>query len=494
MPSSSSAPARAAPARARACAYTVLRRVFEQDAYADLALRSQARDLDARDRALAMRLAYGAVQRRGTLDHLIERLAERPVGKLEAPLLAALRLGLYELLYLGGAPDRAVVADAVELAKTGGAGVDTGGGAKSGGERRVGGGGTAMSGRDHRAGGGRGGHGLVNAVLRRATREGAALLAELDDGTPEAAALAHSHPEWIARLWWEELGAEEARALLAFDNEPAELALRVNTLVAEPVSVAGQLRAGPRPVGVHGDPGIPEALVLEGPWDVHGSPQWRAGALLAQSRAAMLPARALAPEPGERVLDLCAAPGGKSTHLAALMGGRGEVVAVERNRRRAAELQRTVERLRAQGCVRVVLGDAERPLEGEALFDRVLVDPPCSGLGTLQARADLRWRVAPGDLVRLASTQAAILAAGAAAVRPGGVLVYSTCTISAIENEHQISAFLESNRDFALDDLGAELPDRRSRAQVGQLLGRCVLTLPHRDRTAGFFIARMRRC
>ncbi len=446
----------------------VLRRVFERGAYADLALRSEARDLDARDRALAMRLAYGAVQRRDTLDYLIERLAERPAGKLDAPLLAALRLGLYELLYLGGAPDHAVVADAVELAKRSGAGVGGGGGG-----RRV---------------GGRGGHGLVNAVLRRATREGAALLVELEDGTPEGAALAHSHPEWIARLWWDELGAEEARALLAFDNEPGELALRVNTLVAEPATVRAQL-----PVSVHGDPGIPEALVLEGPWDVHGSPQWRAGALLAQSRAAMLPARALAPEPGERVLDLCAAPGGKSTHLAALMGGRGEVVAVERNRRRAAELQRTVERLRAEGCVRVVLGDAERPLEGEAPFDRVLMDPPCSGLGTLQARADLRWRVAPGDPARLAATQAAILAAGAAAVRPGGVLVYSTCTISATENERQISAFLESNPDFALDDLGAELPDRRSGAPVGLRPGYCVLTLPHRDRTAGFFIARLRR-
>jgi 16S rRNA (cytosine967-C5)-methyltransferase len=491
-----------APARARACAYAVLRRVFEQGAYADLALRSQARDLDARDRALAMRLAYGAVQRRGTLDHLIERLAERPVGKLDAPLLAALRLGLYELLYLGGAPDHAVVADAVELAKAA-----------------------------------RAGHGLVNAVLRRATREGAALLAELDDATPERAAVKHSHPEWIARLWWEELGTDDARALLAFDNEPGELALRVNTLVAEPATVAAQLSAGlatdaaqlsadpatdaaqlsadpatvaaqlsadlasvtaqlsadpalrgeeeQRPVALRGDPGIPEALVLEGPWDVHGSPQWRAGAVLAQSRAAMLPARALAPEPGERVLDLCAAPGGKSTHLAALMEGRGEVVAVERNRRRAAELQRTVERLRAQGSVRVVLGDAARPLEGEAPFDRVLVDPPCSGLGTLQARADLRWRVTPKDVTQLARIQAGILAAGAAAVRPGGVLVYSTCTISPTENQHQISAFLESNPDFALEDLGAELPGLRQ--------GRCVLTLPHRDRTAGFFIARLRR-
>jgi 16S rRNA (cytosine967-C5)-methyltransferase len=444
------------PSKARVCAYAVLRRVFEQGAYADLALRTEAGDLDARDRALAMRLAYGAVQRRGTLDHLIERLAGRPVGKLDAPLLAALRLGLYELLYLGGAPDHAVVADAVELAKAG-----------------------------------RGGHGLVNAVLRRATREGEALLGELDDDTPQSAAIEHSHPEWIARLWWDHLGAEQARALLAFDNEPGEFALRVNTLCAEPAAVAAQMLAYPRPVAVHRDPAIPEALVLDGPWDVHGSSLWRAGALLAQSRAAMLPSWALDPQPGERVLDLCAAPGGKSTHLAALMEGRGEVVAVERNRRRAAELQRTVERLRAQACVRVVLGDAARPQEGHAqAFDRVLVDPPCSGLGTLQARADLRWRITSEDLTQLARTQAAILAAGAAAVRPGGVLVYSTCTISPTENERQISTLMESNPDFSPDDLGAELP---SRARIGQPWGCGVLTLPHRDHTAGFFVARLRR-
>ncbi|MFI5005476.1 MAG: hypothetical protein ACHQE6_10735, partial [Solirubrobacterales bacterium] len=135
----------------------------------------------------------------------------------------------------------------------------------------------------------------------------------------------------------------------------------------------------------------------------------------------------------------------------------------------------------------------------EGQFDRVLVDPPCSGLGTLQARADLRWRVSPDDVKQLAGTQAAILAAGAGVVRPGGVLVYSTCTISPTENERQISAFLESNPDFALDDLRAELPDRssagvRSGRIADRAVGeRCVLTLPHRDRTAGFFIARLRR-
>ena len=333
----------------------MLRRVFEDGAYADRALRGEAKELDARDRALAMRLAYGAVQRKGTLDFLIERLAERPVARLDARLLAALRLGLYELLYLGGAPDHAVVADGVELAK----------------------------------GGARGGHGLVNAVLRRGAREGGALLAELGDETPARAAVKHSHPEWIARLWWEQLGASDARALMAYDNEPGELALRANTLLTDAATLAGEL-----PVPTHTDPDLPEALVLEGPFDAHDSPAWRAGAFLAQSRAAMRVARVLDPRPGERVLDLCAAPGGKSTHLAALMGGEGEVVAVERNARRAGMLARTAQRLHAAN-VRVEVADAavERP-EG-AVFDRVLVDPPCSGLGTLQARADLRWRVDP---------------------------------------------------------------------------------------------------
>jgi 16S rRNA (cytosine967-C5)-methyltransferase len=412
----------------------VLRRVFERGAYADRALHAEARELDARDRALAMRLTYGAVQRKGTIDYLIEGLAGRPVGRLDAPVLAALRLGLYELLYLRGAPDHAVVADAVELAKVQGST----------------------------------GHGLVNAVLRRAIREGPALLDSLDDSTPESAALKHSHPKWIAQMWWAQLGASEARELMRQDNEPGEVALRVNTLHTDAQTLAREL-----PVATHSDPALPEALVLEGPFDVHGSPLWRAGAFLAQSRAAMLVARTVDPQAGERVLDLCAAPGGKSTHLAALMGGSGEVLAVERNSRRAAELERTAHRLHASN-VRVEIADAGVPRAEGAVFDRVLVDPPCSGLGTLQARADLRWRITPENLKEMVLTQATILAAGAAAVRPGGVLVYSTCTISPTENERQIDAFIESHPDFAL----AETP---------------VMTLPHRNHTAGFFIARLLR-
>jgi 16S rRNA (cytosine967-C5)-methyltransferase len=448
------------PAPARRCAFAVLRRVFERGAYADQALQAESADLDPRDRALAMRLSYGAVQRKATLDHLIERLAARPAERLDPPLLAALRLGLYELLYLTGAPDYAVVADAVELAKSGG----------------------------------RAGHGLVNAVLRRAAREGpGVLLGELSEQTPEQAALMHSHPEWIARLLWDELGAPGARALMAYDNEAGEFALRANTLRTDVATLAAEL-----PVPTHVDGEIPEALVLEGPFDMHASPLWQAGAFIAQSRAAMLVSHSLAPLPGERVLDLCAAPGGKSTHLAALMEGEGEVLAVERNPRRAGALVRAAQRLGASN-VRVEIADAASARGEGAVFDRVLVDPPCSGLGTLQARADLRWRLTPEAVREMAHEQERILAAGAAALRPGGLLVYSTCTISPIENERLIAAFLQSHPEFSIDDLAAERPrfagrsSGGSRDRAAEIRGRCLLTLPNRDRTAGFFIARLRR-
>jgi 16S rRNA (cytosine967-C5)-methyltransferase len=444
---------RAHVAYARACAYAVLRRVFERGAYADHALRAEAKDLDARDRALAMRLAYGAIQRKGTLDHLIGRFAERSAERLDPPLLAALRLGCYELLYLDGAPPHAVVAGAVELAKT---------------EARA-------------------GHGLVNAVLRRCTREGPGLLAGLTDQTPDQAAIKHSHPTWLAELWWSELGAAQARALMAADNEPSELAIRANTLVTDALTLSKNIASAGVPVRL--DPEIPEALILDGPFDVLASRRWREGAFVAQSRGAMLVARALDPRPGETVLDLCAAPGNKTTHLAALMAGQGRIVAVERDRRRAGSLARTAQRLHAAN-IHVELADAAALRPDGPVFDRVLVDPPCSGLGTLQARPDLRWRASPERVAELRRVQASILAAGAGALRPGGVLVYSTCTISTAENDHQIASFLEGHPSFALDDLAADLPALRN---PSPLVPQTVLTLPYRDRTAGFFIARLRK-
>ncbi|MBI5104324.1 MAG: methyltransferase domain-containing protein [Solirubrobacterales bacterium] len=358
----------------RRAAFAVVRRTLEEGAFADRALHGEARALEPRDRALAKRLAFGAAQYRGTLDWVVARHVSR---KLDPPVRAALHLGLYQLLFTEVAP-HAAVAEAVELAKPNP-------GAK-----------------------------LVNAVLRKVQRQGLELPA---DDTPPGAAIRHGHPEWLVRLWWDWLGPEETRALLAADNEPAELALRVNTLVAADVPLEGRRED--------------DALVVDGPLDVLASELYKTGAITPQSRASQRVARAVDPQPGERVLDLCAAPGGKTTHLAALMRAEGEVVAVEAHPRRAEALRRQCERMRATN-VTVHVGDAREPLAGPA-FDRVLVDPPCSGLGTLQSHPDLRWRASPEAIERLRTEQEAIVAAARAVLAPGGRLVYSTCTLSPRE-------------------------------------------------------------
>lgn len=385
---------------ARQVAYNVIRRVFEQGAYADRALHTEARELDARDRALAKRLAFGTVQRKGTLDWVVDRLAQ---GKLDAPVRAAMWLGLYQLLFLEGVAAHAAVSESVELAKPSP------------------------------------GHKVVNAVLRRAMREGVELPA---DNNPKGAAIRHSYPEWLVLRWWDWLGGAEARALMEAGNQPVELALRVNTLATD----GSDLPAGRR----EGD-----SIVIDGPLDVFATEAYKRGAVLPQSRASQRVARVVDPQAGERILDLCAAPGGKTTHLAALMGGQGEVVAVEQHSGRAEALRRTCERLHASN-VTVRVQDARQPIPGER-FERVLLDPPCSGLGTLSAHPDLRWRVTPESIAEMARLQDELLAAARTALRPGGRLVYSVCTLSPEEER-----------------LGGDRVERY---------------FPHRDGTDGFYIA-----
>jgi 16S rRNA (cytosine967-C5)-methyltransferase len=446
-------------APARAAAFEVLRRTFEHEAYADRALAAavERHGLDRRERAQAHRLAYGAVQRAGTSDHLIEVLAERQVGSLDAPVAAALRLGLYELLFADATPDYAAVDQAVELAK--------------------------------RSKGGRRGSGLVNAVLRRAAAEGAEIVAGLDDSTPEGAATAHSYPVWLARMWWSEQGADGARSLMRAMNEPAEAAFRVNLLRAAPTELATLLRAsGSRIEGPREGGGLlwpPEALVASGPLEPDLVNAIAAGRLLPQARSSQSVVHLLDPQPGERVLDLCAGPGMKTTAIAARMGDEGEVVAVELDPGRAAQVGDLCGRAGAT-CVAVEIGDAAGADFGSG-YDRVLVDPPCSDLGTLAARPDARWRKSPEAVERLAALQRRILERGVRALRSGGTLVYSTCTISEAEGEDVVSGVLERD-DVVADELGGEHPELASPSDP-----RFLQVRPDRDGTDGFFVARMRK-
>ncbi len=410
--------ARASLSPARRAAFDVLLRVFEEGAFADRALRSAAAGLDERDRALARRLSFGAVQRVRTLDHAIARLGRRRVEKLDPPVRAALRLGAYQLGFTEGVPRYAAVNESVELVRSAGL------------ERAV---------------------AFTNAVLRRLADGLRPLLEGLPESTPHAAALRHSYPDWVADVWWRDLGEEGAVALMQAQNEPLELVVRL---------VRGRIEGRP-------DPEIP------GAWHVDRIDEaaFAGGRIWPQSRGSQLAGLAVAARDGERILDLCAAPGGKATML------RGEVVAVEVNEARARELEEAVRRVGARN-VRVVRADGRELPEGLGAFDRALVDAPCSGLGVLASRPDLRWRAEP-----LPQLQLELLHAAAERVRAGGTIVYSVCTIDADESEAVVDATgLEVDATLADDWPQFRHPRRPEFLQ----------TLPHVHATAGFFIARLR--
>jgi 16S rRNA (cytosine967-C5)-methyltransferase len=450
---------------ARALAFATIRATFEDGAFTERAFRAEADRLalSGRDRAQAQRLAYGAVQRRGTADVAIERLAGRSTRLLDPPVLAALRLGLYELLFADATPDHAAVDQAVELVKAAGAA--------------------------HAAG-------FANAILRRAIRERAQLTASLleDDSTPAAAAVADSAPKWLAEMWWDELGPEAARGALAACNEPAEVAMRVNTLRADRETVLARLReaeveACPPEAGWPLAP--PATIVIEGRTGESVPEAIVAGELTPQSRGSAAVVEVLGPQEGDHVLDLCAGPGIKTGQIAERMGDRGEVISVELDPDRAAEVAAQATRLGLRS-VTVIEADATQGAIGPG-FDRVLLDAPCSDLGTLASRPDARWRKSPKTIGRLTEVQGELLRNAAAVLKPGGTLVYSTCTISRRENEERVAALLRASEagevpPLRLDDLGALAPALAAPAER-----RCLQLRPDRDRTTGFFIARFSR-
>ena len=385
-------------APARRVAFDVVRRVFERDAYADRAFPAAAAGLDARDRALAQRIAFGTVQRVRTIDHGIEHFARRPVARLDAPVRAAVRIAAYEAAWSDAAA-HAVVDDAVELVRE--AGLES-----------------ATS--------------FANAVVRRLARGFRGLVAALPEGP-----LKHSYPDWIFEVWERDWGRDEALELMRAQNEPPALEVHSDVPVGEATDVPGAYRV---------DRVDPERM-----WPM--------------SRASQLAALVVGSRDGERVLDAAAAPGGKTRLL------RGSVTAVDLHPGRARELEVAV---RGRD-VRVVEGDV-RELD-ERGFDRALVDAPCSGLGVLARRPDLRWRARP-----LPDLQLELLEAAASRTRAGGRVVYSVCTLNADENEAVVD-----RSGLEVDPLGAEWPQYAHPKRPEFLL-----TTPHRHGTSGFFICRMR--
>ena len=395
---------------ARTAAYETVLRVFEQDAYADRALRTAAESLDKRDRAFAQRLAYGTIQRVRTLDHAIEELGRRPVRKLDPPVRAALRLGSYELGFMQ-TPRHAAVNEAVELVRS----------ARL--ERAV---------------------AFTNAVLRRVADGIGPLLESLPEG-----ALKLSYPDWVEQVWTRDLGRNEALSLMQAQNEAPETVVRLirGEIEGEPTDIPGAYRVDR----------VDEEAFAE-------------GRIWPQSRGSQLAALIVGSREGERTLDLCAAPGGKATMLA------GEVTAVEKHAGRARELEENAARLGATN-VSVVCADAlDLPPELRD-YDRALVDAPCSGLGVLASRPDLRWRSEP-----LPELQLGLLRAASDRVRPGGTIVYSVCTLNADENEALADA-----SGLTPEPLGEEWPQFAHPTRPEFLL-----TRPDLHGTSGFFIARLR--
>jgi 16S rRNA (cytosine967-C5)-methyltransferase len=447
---------RAAPTRARLLAVRVLERIERTRAYADLALHGalSRSDLSAPDRALATELVYGTLRWRGSLDYVLSQVLDRDLAKLEPVVLSILRTAAYQLVRTDRIPVSAAVDQAVRCTRAAGA--------------------------DRAAG-------LVNAVLRR--------VAEAREHVPWPDAekdpighLAHalSLPTWLAERWVEQFGVAEAIALAAASNEVPPRAVRANRRRTTAEALLEALR--PTHSGARRARFAPDGVVLDQRGHPGSDPLFLSGQYTVQDEASQLVVELLDPQPGERVLDACAAPGAKTTAIAERVGDAGTVVALDRHPRRLGLVRRDARRLGLAG-IETHERDASRPLADLGPFDRVLVDAPCSGLGTLRRNPDARWRIQPRDVERLAELQGAILRQAASVLRPGGTLVYSTCTVLPEENQRVVESFLRSSSGFrsaareAVPAALAPLLDDASRLR----------TLPHRHEMDGFFAARIER-
>jgi len=438
----------------RRAAWAVLTRLQETPRRLEALLDEElARHLasDPRDRAFCANLVYTVLRQRAYLDHLLAAFVRLPLARLEPPVLTVLRLGAAELVFLR-TPDHAAVHAAVELSKR---------------QRLY----AAV--------------GLVNACLRALARGWPEAPAPAGDAASRLATQ-YSHPAWLVAELLERWGEAQTEAWLGANQEPSPPALRANTPRLGREGLRDLL--APLCSDLREHPLAPESLILAGPHPpVAALPGFKEGLWQMQDPAATALGHLLGVSPGMRVLDLCAGAGGKTGHLAALMQNQGELLAVEPSPGRAAALKENLERL---GVViaRVLEADGTRLPPGLGRFDRVLVDAPCTGLGVLGRRPDLRWRRSPGDPARLAGLQLALASAAADLLAPGGALLYGTCTVTRAENEEVATALLAARPGLRLE--WGQMPEAMAECLDGQGWWR---TMPQGHGCDGFFAARLAR-
>lgn len=450
---------------ARRLAFLVLQELERRDLLADEVLHEAlARSgLDIRDRGLAVELTYGVLRHRLTLDWRLDHVASRPMARLPLPVQTALRLGAYQLLYLDRIPPSAAVNESVALVKQ-------------------------RTGRDWT--------GFVNAVLRAVIRSPAPTWPDIGADPIAALSLRYAVPRWLAARWVAAHGAENAETLCRKSSEVPPLTIRTNTLRWTRNALETRLR----------DAGIitrstevsPVGLVLDKQGDVRALPLFADGGFYIEDEAAQLIPPLLDPQPGERVLDACAAPGGKATHLAALMQNRGEIVAVDASSRRLARLEENALRLGVTILNALVMdvvrlgaeSKGQLPASLGTPFDRLLVDAPCSGLGVLRRHPEAKWRKDESTLAAQQARQVEILAGVHDLLRPGGVIVYSTCSTEPEENEQVIERFCSAHPEYAVEFVASRLPP--SAADLITARG-SLSTMFASQPMDGFFAARLRK-
>ena len=465
---------------ARQLAVNALRQVH-QGGYADVVVDRLLgqNPLESRDRRLFTEVVYGAVRRMRTLDAVIDALAKKSALGQPPNLRVVLHVGLYQILFLDHIPSSAAVDTTVELAKSNGlAGLA----------------------------------GFVNGLLRRLVRELEAFVGDesvgedgedSDDGNdgkndalfrlmPPIAdvvgrlGMGYSFPDWLVALWVGQFGVEETELLCEWMNQPPHLDLRVNGRRGSVEAL--EQRLGMLDVVVSRIPGVPMGLRLShSPGPIQEMPGFVEGEWMVQDASAQLVGYLVDPQPGEVVADLCAAPGGKSVHLAELMGDVGRVIALDKTGSRLKKVRQNYDRIGITS-IELLEGDAREVRTWDGLCDRVLVDAPCSGLGTLNRHADARWRQFPESIEALVVLQGEILASAARWVKPGGRLVYSTCTLHPAENEGVVRSFLAQHPEWAIDRVSESNP-------VFPLVGAegWIRVVPHQQDMDGFFMVRLKR-